>query len=960
MLKTPTLTSILLTGALITACGGSDNDKTSSTGITPIDETRVVFSPGSSQLPFPNDLLFERGEGADGTKNVSQCVETSKKYEECLAEEAANPVISGIDLLDGASVMSPIDIEFDGPLDPNQTLNAASFISFEGSVIPNPGQNVFLLPLSYPSGDGLLQASGEVPTFAEAIAYQTAATTGDVSTLVSLAAPTARAELITLDGKTNRILRINPLKPLQPKTKYLVVVTNMTDASGNPVFQSGAYEFIKKPESDLSTFGGTTATLEGVRAAIQGWEQLAAGYFGFMQSIFDLASVGFQAPTADDIILTFTFTTTSTTDVLKAAAAPETFFESSLSSGYKKDAIAKLTGGEFTLSGVNTSLSATDQSINGTLITLLTTATIADQPNPLYNANIAGAIGAGADYATIAADASAAYLMQRAAAEAAISVYNSATPDIATTAAGTVSAIAGGAGVSVTQLFTAPAARTTNFFRVDAASDLFAPLAAPANIYQGEITLPQLQSVPNAGEDIISGKWTANTTIGGIIDISSGNDPGTTPPSDVVTYRYPFATIQDNVTIPISITVPDEAALSAFGITRPANGWPVIIYTHGITSDRTSSFVMANAMAFACVDSVNMEPSGTQCFATIAIDHPLHGVAPEGSNVPGLFSATDPDNPITPNIGDNTPSAELTERHYDYTADETNSPVAMDYTTDFGESGSLFVNLNNFANVRDNLRQLVIDLLNVNASIDSMDLNDDGTANELDPNNVFFAGQSLGGINGLPFVAINNDPAVQNSPFSTLPRIKAAAAFNTSGSAPRILTNSPDLGPNVLQGLAAGSGGLIVQGTSTMETYLNVFQGLLDSVDPTAFAPSLLDTQLYLTEIVGDGTSENLPDQTIPNASDSFWGEQYGPLSMVVAETGFVIDGLPAPLVGTEPLAAQVNAVDSQDVEDGNTPSAIIVRFTEGNHVTPASADNMTVFQQIISDMATLFSAEID
>lgn len=935
------LSSLLFASILITACGGDDQTGSAN---APINRTAVIFSPATSELPIPSDLQFSSETAGDGTMNAGT--------------DPTNPVITGIDALDGNSVLSPFDIAFDGSLNTAQTLSAANFVGSGASVVPNPNQNVFLLPLAYPSGDGLSQASisgssVEVPTFAEALAFQTAAAVaaggGGTAGLDVLADPVARAEIISLDGGSNNVLRITPLKPLQPKTKYLVVLTNnIQDSSGQPAYASEAYEYLKDSGNDLSGFGSSAASLGALRVAIQGWETLAAGYFGFMQSVYDAAGLTSTAPSANDIIFAMTFTTGGTTDVLEYVAAPESFFNNSLSAGYKKDAIVKLVSGQYLLNGTTSMASPTanDTAIAATINALLTTDT---GTNPLYNATIAGAITAGAGYATIAADASAAYLMQRAASEAAITVNDGDGVSIALEAAGTVSAIAGGLGAAVEAAFPVPASRTSNFFRSDAASDISALFAGPATIYQGEITLPYFQHEPD-GTDLSPLKadsWEADTSIGAVIDASAGNAPGTTPPSSMITYRYPFPAKQADVTVPVLVTTPDEAV-----VTKPAGGWPVIIFVHGITAERSSSLLMANAMASTCITA------GGSCFATIAIDQPLHGVAPAGSAFPGLSSVNDPDVTITPNVGDNTPSANLTERHYDATADASANPIPMDYSADFGSSGSLFVNLTNFTNARDNLRQMTVDLLNLNASLGAMDLDDDGTP-DFDTDNVYFIGHSLGSIDGLPFVAVNNSAAVQGSSFSNQPFVKAAAALNTGGSAVRLLTNSPSFAPSILGGLAAASDSL-TQGNSGLEAYLNVFQGVLDSADITNFVSMLSDTNsstgVLFTSVVGDG-ADNLADQTIPNAADDIWGT--GPLELTVPDSGFVIDQFPAPLAGTEPMLAQIAPQSSDDITaDGVDAEIVVTRFTDGSHSTPASADDTVVFTEMVSQIFTFFNLD--
>lgn len=966
--------------AMLAACSGDDNDDDDEQGVLPVDQTYLVFNPAFSQIPIPNDLLFSGEAAADGTMcaNGDNSAGTA-------CEVSDNPVIEGINALDGASLLSPFDVVFTASLDPNTQLDARNFVVAGSNIIPNPDQNIFLLPLRFPSGDGLLQAkadvtgdgvpeSVEVPTFAEAITYQGAAATGDVATLMSLASPTARAELISLDGGVDNVIRITPLEPLMPKTKYLIVVTGpFMDAAGNPVLPSSSYTSIRDPDANLA---GVNPALVPLRPAIQSWEALAMGYFGFQDTVFSAVGASASAPSYDDIMMTLTFTTTAAEDILMSVAAPETFFDHSLRDAYKKDAIAKLVLGTYNLSGDNSGLSSeVDAAINSTLAFLLTSQTLPDtSPNPLYNATIAAAIGQGGTYAALSQDASAAFIMQSAAAQAAVTVHdNPAMADgftISQESIGTVLAISA-VDAPFTDIFPVPAPRASRFFRVDPASSINAALAAPAMVYQGEITLPVYQAAPGAsGAEVVTSTWQASSLIGSLIDVARGNDAGTTPPSEMVTYRYPFPSKQGEVTVPLLAVMPDETTLASFGITRPEEGWPVIIFQHGITTDRSGILPMADALAFACVAPDLSGPSGAPCFASVAIDQPLHGVVPGGSVVPGLFSVTDPDAAVVANlpVGDPVgPSVGISERHYDFSANASLQPIPMDYSADFGDSGSLFINLLNFANTRDTLRQLSVDLLNLNATLTVLDVDGNGLADDVDTDRVYFIGHSLGGINGAPFVAVNNSDAVQNSPFSNQPYVRAMTLMKSGGGVARLLTNSRSRAGQILMGLAGASDEL-VQGRSGLESYLNVFQGVVDPADIMNYAHLLSDansdTGVLLTEVVGDGTAAHPSDHVIPNAADTRWG--LGPLEMDI--DGFMINGFGAPLAGTEPMVAQFGAVKSADASSDGDAAVLVTRFTEGSHATPIAAGNTAVdpftsgavFIEMIREITTFFALNGD
>jgi len=881
--------------------------------------TWARFEVAKGQVPIPTDLQFANTQ--DGTMNAGS--------------DPGNPVITGIDFLDGNSTVAQFDIKFSGGLDKNQELDARSFVEVGGNVIPNPDQNVFLLPLEHPSTDALQSVTGEVPSFAEAIQYQIATATGNAELFASLSAPSARAEIRSLDGGTNNVLRISPLRPLKPKTKYLVVLTNdIKDASGKKIIGSPTYQNLRDAGAPLGA-----ATLQPVRNAVLNWETLAGGYFGFMNTVFSspaLEPLGYSAPSADDIALSLTFTTTAVDDVLKANAAPRTFFESSAKTSARKDAIRLLIAGEYNLTAqpVDGDSDAV-QAINDLAYDLLTDPTLQfklfnqDLADILEGAN-AGSVpltynavaGEGADR-----DASIAFALQTAIATAAIDVSG---PTIEAQAEG-----AEGGFVTTLGVIDAPESRLSHFFDVDASP--LAPTAA--TLAQGEITIPYYLGIPEGdnGSVIRTSSWTSNQE-DGLQEPPGDTLPNIVAPSDKVTYRFPFAQKVGDVRIPVIATVPNEAFTGAVDIDKPADGWPVIIFQHGIGTDRSASLPLATALATACVDTKDSEnpqdweATGLDCFATVAIDQPLHGFTPAGSTVPvpGLQMVKDLEGNVVTDASD-----DITERHFNFTANAALQATPMIGNEDFDSSGSLFINLSNFANSRDILRQGVLDMLNLNASLGAMDV--DGDA--FDTDRVYFVGHSLGAVNGIPFVAINNMVA-GGGVNAGLPVIQAAAFLNTGGGVPKLLENSPnpDFGaPVILAGLRAASSEL-AQGKSGLETYLSVLQGILDSTDPMNFGHFLADTDVLLTQINGDST--------VPNSADS---ELFsvGPLAL----PGLGIKSLPAPLAGTEPLIQRFGAGKTAD---GELPA--VSRFVAGNHGNPVDPEPEAVFNEMVSQIGQLFS----
>src|SRR5690606_8015478 len=134
------------------------------------------------------------------------------------------------------------------------------------------------------------------------------------------------------------------------------------------------------------------------------------------------------------------------------------------------------------------------------------------------------------------------------------------------------------------------------------------------------------------------------------------------------TYRYPFAEEQGVEAVPLQVTLPDPDVVPSFaggatcaqwqaGSGNP--GYPVVIYLHGITSDRTSVVALAHALA-------------GQCVATVAIDLPVHGVAATSPYKDSLNIERAPFAALYA-------AAEPRERHFNIYSNN-NVPASMDFT----------------------------------------------------------------------------------------------------------------------------------------------------------------------------------------------------------------------------------------------------------------------------------------
>src|SRR5690606_36489213 len=193
-----------------------------------------------------------------------------------------------------------------------------------------------------------------------------------------------------------------------------------------------------------------------------------------------------------------------------------------------------------------------------------------------------------------------------------------------------------------------------------------------------------------------------------------------------VTYRYPLVNRDKTENVPVLVTLPgDYTSLGKANSTglQAGAGYPVIVYLHGITSDRTSNLGMAQSAAF------------NGCYATVAMDLPQHCVAPLASDRDGksvlnssmVFNVEQTNADVHAKAPFANAAAvaqvEVAERHYN-TASLNNARVAMQFgdtvETSLGKSGEHFINLANMNRLRDNMRQAVVDNIHLLASLENI------------------------------------------------------------------------------------------------------------------------------------------------------------------------------------------------------------------------------------------------
>jgi len=912
--------SLGVSGCNISSTSGN-NDVTSTQPDTTTDEVVAaagvfpIFDPAVGAVPLGIDLVFAKAAATDGTADSGTTHPGTKE-----PTRNASPITNALDDLPGGiSTVAPIDFKFQGSILPNTvTAGETVYLVRQPNVDDTSTGGTVTLPEGASAVNPLSLATIAALYPVDEAGNPTATAQANVGATIAMqpsdgdfTAADYEVSVISMDGGTDNVIRVIPTKPLEAQTKYIVVLTKgIQDADGNAIASSPSYSYIKStPTNELYA-----ASLVGVQASIAGWELLASNIIG--------NNPNEAANLAPGIALTSAFTTVDPHTVLKSMAYPGYWLPSVISNNTIADAV--ITAGGMDASQI---------------------------PDA---AKIQTAIAVGNAALTTDTGSGAAYEHPR---------------DRDTAVIENV----GGAGVD--QL---PGVA------------LSSSLPGSVLVSQGAIELPQYTTTLTADS---KDQWTANTAIGAVLDAALGRPTGTTPPSDVngeknVTYRFPFAAEQRKVVAPMIMIEPTVAAKATAlvsvgatdsGCTKPANGWETIIFQHGITVDRGGVLAMGSQLAAAT------------CHAVIAIDLPHHGIAPVAGDRDGADSDNSrlalgvdytnaDDATATPFaaavdaiVAANSESllSRLAERHEGLAKTATQAVAPMTFgsvaeATAFGRSGDFFIRLDKFQRTSDNMKQAVMDLLNLNASIAGIDIDGDGSA-DLDEDNVHFIGHSLGAIIGATFVAVNNDATVQAGNTS-LPVIKSAVLATPGGALPKLLENSVSFSGSLLPGLAALSPTL-VQGNSNLEKFFGVFQATVDTADPVNFVQSLASgggsaTNTLIIEMVGGGavSATDASLDKIPTAIEE--GGLY-PADLVVpnnATNATLANGTAqaesarTPMAGTDKLISLIGATHL--ASDDTTETHVVTKFTEGTHGTFSSADSIAAFSEMVGQVATFVATD--
>lgn len=381
--------------------------------------------------------------------------------------------------------------------------------------------------------------------------------------------------------------------------------------------------------------------------------------------------------------------------------------------------------------------------------------------------------------------------------------------------------------------------------------DLGLGLADTADIFAGIIQVPYyLANIGGGATAPLTTSWTSAANLNAVNPPALGGAVpcGALAKSVSTSICYPDPASNSTETIPVIVTVPNANS----GQVKPANGWPVVVFQHGITRNRTDVLALAPTLAAAG-------------FVVVAIDQPLHGVTnniaiPTAGFSPfyrnQVFTGTPAAGLITGertfdlDLVDNTPAANPA------IPDPANPCVAANNLPDavIDSSGTHFVNLSNLAVARDNLRQSEADLLHLVRSIVNLDLDQNPgalTATDIDETRVDFAGQSLGSIVGTVMLGTVNNTVVQE-----------ASLHVPGGGLGKLLDASASFGPRISGGLSCS---FLYEGTDTYETFVRFAQHLIDPADPINYAAAAnANHPLHVVQVISDQVVPNSAASTCP------------------------------------------------------------------------------------------------
>jgi pimeloyl-ACP methyl ester carboxylesterase len=339
-------------------------------------------------------------------------------------------------------------------------------------------------------------------------------------------------------------------------------------------------------------------------------------------------------------------------------------------------------------------------------------------------------------------------------------------------------------------------------------------LPGHADIYSGVFTIPYYLTRPTQANPTapLTQSW-------------QGAPSQLDPTSRLLTRFNPVPVATETIQIPILVTVPNATSVNPVHGARPQQGWPALIFQHGLTRNRLDAAAIADAAA----DGGN--------YVVVSIDLPLHGIT--GPTAPG--------GALYQQANERTFNLDL--------VNNATGAAGPDGTID--ASGTHFVNVPNPLVTRDNLRQGAVDLLALARSLPNLDIDGDGTP-DINPTRIHFVGHSLGGIVGGVFLGTAGAAEVTTGELAM-----------PGGGVAQTIFDSPAFGPRIKQALGAQG---ITEGSTLYAQFIRDAQTVVDAGDPVNYIASAAAARpLLVLQVVGGGTlaggGTSPPDQVVVNSA---------------------------------------------------------------------------------------------
>lgn len=357
-------------------------------------------------------------------------------------------------------------------------------------------------------------------------------------------------------------------------------------------------------------------------------------------------------------------------------------------------------------------------------------------------------------------------------------------------------------------------------------NNLSPSLPGIADVYTGSIQIPYFMTPPSVADPTapLSKYWTA---------AGASTVPGIAATSREITRFNPLPARVADLLIPTIIFKPNGSSPS--GGVKPPNGWPVVIFIHGLRSDRSSAAAIADSYAQAG-------------FVVVAIDQVMHGIT---NTANPLYAG--PANPAYALLY----GAGVRERTFDVDY-MNNATGASGPDGVIDGSGAWAINIAHQQSAtattgsplvsRDGLRQMSSDLITLSKSLAANNLDLDGVAGgDVDATQIHYAGISLGGIAGSICICSDIQTAYLNVPGAPLPTI---------------LRTSPSFMGTVNAGLAAANP-LLVPTSSLYSQYFRELQAAYDPGDPANYIRTIVAAKpTVLTKVIGD--------KVVPNGTNDY------------------------------------------------------------------------------------------